>query len=68
MKCGNFRYKSELISLKRWMRTREIRSKFAIKLLSAEVFFRFEIGNLQPLLLLDIRRLRAVGLNVFEVT
>lgn len=27
LKCGNFRYKSELISMKRWMRTREIRSK-----------------------------------------
>lgn len=27
VKCGNFRCKSELISMKGWMRTREIRSK-----------------------------------------
>lgn len=68
LKCGNFRYKSEVIRMKRCMRTRKIRSKFAVQLLSAEVFFRFEIGNLQPLLLLDIRRLWAVGVNFLEVT
>lgn len=39
----------------------------AWRLLSGEVFFRFEIGSLQPLLLLDIRRLRAVGLNSLQV-
>lgn len=63
---GNFRYKSELRSMKDGWEP-EKSDPNALKLLSGEVFFRFEIGNLQPLLLLDIRRLRTVGLNSLQV-